>query len=69
MSFRVPIRRGERHPFAKIPDAERVRCRERFIGKEATITELAREHSVTPPTMHRIVHDPRWNRAENPLVG
>lgn len=66
MAFQVPIRRGEKHPFAKIPDSARIDCRSRWLNNEATITELAKENSVAKPTMHRIVHDPHWNKADTP---
>jgi hypothetical protein len=68
MAFRLPVRRGEAHPFAKIADCERRECYQRFRDGSATIRGMARDKGIAAPTMHRIVHDPHWSPEKQQLT-
>lgn len=54
----VPIRRGEDHPRAKLTNAQRNDCRERWRDGASSIGQLSREFGLSKSNIHRIVHQP-----------
>jgi hypothetical protein len=53
--------RGENHAHAKLSVSAVKDIKARFVSKQATQTQLAREYGVSQNAIWRIVHGVTWN--------